>query len=196
MTSARIKPRSKSEWILPAACGALVPFSMVQARTSCSPGGQVAHQAEQIVADLDQAVKTGLMQTQLGQEHLLLLCVHACDILFELCTDRQDHCALRVRDSLYSLEALIFFVVAGKAFLVHVGRVDDLLCGQQVALVYDAVDILVLAEALKGAGGLALLEMCLELFQNVYVEQQLLVCLGQPCACAPDGVPDARCPQE
>ncbi len=50
-------------------------------------------------------------------------------------------------------------------------------CGQQVALtVYDAVDILVLAEALKGAGGLALLEMCLELFQNVYVEQQLLVC--------------------
>ena len=60
---------------------------------------------------------------------------------------------------------------------VHVGRIDDLLCGQQVALVYDAVDILVLAEALKGAGGLALLQMCLELFQNVYVEQQLLVCL-------------------
>ncbi|MFQ9126504.1 MAG: hypothetical protein ACLR4Z_06570 [Butyricicoccaceae bacterium] len=55
--------------------------------------------------------------------------------------------------------------------------IDDLLCGQQVALVYDAVDILVLAEALKGAGGLALLQMCLELFQNVYVEQQLLVCL-------------------
>ena len=119
------------------------------------------------------------MQTQLGQEHLLLLCVHACNILFELCADRQDHCALRVRDSLYSLEALIFLVVAGKAFLVHVGRIDDLLCGQQVALVYDAVDILVLAEALKGAGGLALLEMCLELFQNVYVEQQLLVCLGR-----------------
>ena len=91
----------------------------------------------------------------------------------------KDHCALRVRDSLYSLEALIFLVVAGKAFLVHVGRIDDLLCGQQVALVYDAVDILVFAEALKGAGGLALLEMCLELFQNVYVEQQLLVCLGR-----------------
>ena len=34
MTSARMKPRSMSEWILPAAWGALVPFLMVQARHS------------------------------------------------------------------------------------------------------------------------------------------------------------------
>ena len=32
-TSARMKPRSKSVWIFPAAWGALVPFWMVQART-------------------------------------------------------------------------------------------------------------------------------------------------------------------
>ena len=37
MTSARIKPRSKSEWIFPAAWGALVPSVMVQARHSSSP---------------------------------------------------------------------------------------------------------------------------------------------------------------
>ena len=36
-TSARMKPRSKSEWIFPAACGAFVPFLMVQARVSFSP---------------------------------------------------------------------------------------------------------------------------------------------------------------
>ena len=36
-TSARMKPRSKSVWILPAAWGALVPFLMVQARHSSSP---------------------------------------------------------------------------------------------------------------------------------------------------------------
>ena len=42
MTWARIKPRSKSEWILPAACGALVPRSMVQARHSFLPSRQKA----------------------------------------------------------------------------------------------------------------------------------------------------------
>src|SRR5690606_4216205 len=35
--SARMKPRSKSEWISPAASGARVPSRMVQARTSFSP---------------------------------------------------------------------------------------------------------------------------------------------------------------
>ena len=37
MTSARMKPRSKSLWILPAACGAFVPFVIVHARTSGLP---------------------------------------------------------------------------------------------------------------------------------------------------------------
>ena len=37
MTSARMKPRSKSEWILPAACGAYVPFLIVHARHSSLP---------------------------------------------------------------------------------------------------------------------------------------------------------------
>ena len=36
-TSARMKPRSKSEWILPAAWGAVMPLVMVQARTSLGP---------------------------------------------------------------------------------------------------------------------------------------------------------------
>ena len=32
-----MNPFSKSEWILPAACGAFVPFLMVYARVSFSP---------------------------------------------------------------------------------------------------------------------------------------------------------------
>ena len=35
--SARMKPRSMSEWIFPAALGALVPRRMVQARHSSGP---------------------------------------------------------------------------------------------------------------------------------------------------------------
>ena len=37
MTLARVNPRSKSLWILPAAWGALVPLRMVQARHSFLP---------------------------------------------------------------------------------------------------------------------------------------------------------------
>ena len=37
ITSARMKPRSISEWILPAAAWAKVPRRMVQARTSSGP---------------------------------------------------------------------------------------------------------------------------------------------------------------
>ena len=49
-----------------------------------------------------------------------------------------------------------------KPSLVHVCCVDDLLRGQQVALTDDAVNVLVLAKALEGAGGLALLQMRLQ----------------------------------
>ena len=37
MTSARMKPFSKSVWITPAACGAVSPLWIVHARTSFSP---------------------------------------------------------------------------------------------------------------------------------------------------------------
>jgi hypothetical protein len=37
MVCARMKPRSKSPWITPAACGAVSPMWMVQARTSFTP---------------------------------------------------------------------------------------------------------------------------------------------------------------
>ena len=37
IVSARMKPRSMSEWILPAACGAFVPFLIVHARHSSVP---------------------------------------------------------------------------------------------------------------------------------------------------------------
>jgi hypothetical protein len=37
MTSAQMKPRSKSLWITPAACGAVAPRWVVQARVSFGP---------------------------------------------------------------------------------------------------------------------------------------------------------------
>jgi hypothetical protein len=37
MVSARMKPFSKSPWMTPAACGAVQPFWIVQARASFGP---------------------------------------------------------------------------------------------------------------------------------------------------------------
>ena len=44
---ARMKPRSKSLWISPAACGALAPSGKVQARASLGPAGEEGLEAQQ-----------------------------------------------------------------------------------------------------------------------------------------------------
>jgi hypothetical protein len=41
-----MKPFSKSVWMTPAACGARVPWVIVQARASFGPGGEVGDQPE------------------------------------------------------------------------------------------------------------------------------------------------------
>ena len=56
----------------PAACGAVSPTWMVQARTSLDAGGEVGLQAEQRVAGADQAVEAGFVQAH-GLEELLLV---------------------------------------------------------------------------------------------------------------------------
>ena len=118
------------------------------------------------------------MQAELGQEHLLFLCVHARDVLLELGADRQHHRALRIRDRLHGLEALVLRCIAGKAGLVHIGGVDHLFSRQQVAFVHHADNVLVLAKALEGAGGLALLKVRLERLEDLHVLIELFIRLG------------------
>jgi predicted enzyme related to lactoylglutathione lyase len=55
--SARMKPFSKSEWITPAASGALSPRWMVQARTSFSPGGEIALQPSRVISRLGETIQ-------------------------------------------------------------------------------------------------------------------------------------------
>ena len=133
--------------------------------------GQIAHQTQQVIADTDQTIQTGLGQTQIGQKHFLFFGLKAGDVLFELGTDGQYHCAFLVCNLLYGCQTGVLGLVAGEATLVHVGRVDDLLCGQQVGLCHNALYILVICKAREGAGSLALFQMRLELFQNVNIDQ-------------------------
>jgi hypothetical protein len=65
MVSARMKPFSKSEWISPAAFGALAPLCTVHARASLGPDGEEGEQVEQLVAGADHAGEAGFVQAQL-----------------------------------------------------------------------------------------------------------------------------------
>ena len=51
--STLINPASKSEWITPAACGAVEPWATVQHRTSFTPRREVVHQLELFVPAFD-----------------------------------------------------------------------------------------------------------------------------------------------
>ena len=68
MTSALMKPFSKSVWMTPAACGALAPLWIVQARDSFGPGGQVGLQAEGVEADAGELVEARLVLAGRGQQ--------------------------------------------------------------------------------------------------------------------------------
>ena len=64
MVSARMKPRSKSEWISPAAWGALAPLWTVQARASFGPTVKKVIRREQVVARADHAGEAGFVEAQ------------------------------------------------------------------------------------------------------------------------------------
>src|SRR5215218_9137280 len=65
--SALMKPRWKSVWITPAACGAVAPTGIVQARASFGPG-EVGLQSEGGEADAGQLVEAGLLLADGGQQ--------------------------------------------------------------------------------------------------------------------------------
>ncbi len=95
MTSARMKPRSKSVWIAPAACGAVAPTRTVQARTSFGPAVKIGLQAQQPVGAADHAVQSRLAQAELGQEFAALGLVQLRDLRLDGRAHRHHHRPVR-----------------------------------------------------------------------------------------------------
>ena len=80
MTSARMKPRARSEWMAPAASTAEAPSGMVQARVSSGPGREEADEPQQRVAGADDALQAGAFQAEVLAEDLRLLLVELADL--------------------------------------------------------------------------------------------------------------------
>ena len=54
-----MNPRSKSEWMTPAHCGAVIPAVNVQARVSFSPVVRYVREAEEVIDRLDEVRDAG-----------------------------------------------------------------------------------------------------------------------------------------
>ena len=87
ITSARMKPFSKSVWITPAACGAVAPPAHRPGAHFLHAGGEVGLQAQQLVAGADHAVQARLGQAEIVEEIGRVGFVE----LRHLCLDRRAH---------------------------------------------------------------------------------------------------------
>ena len=141
--------------------------------------GQITHQAQQVIAHADEAVQAGLLEAEIGQKHFLFVGRQAGDVLLKLGADGQHHGPLGVSDLLHGGQARVLGLIAGKACLVHVGRIDDLLSRKQVGLCHDALHVLVVGEAREGACGQSLAQMGMQALQDLNVGHQLFVGLGR-----------------
>lgn len=96
-TSARIKPRSKSEWIFPAACGAFVPLVIVQARVSFSPAVRLEIRPSQGVRFFNQPVQSAFAQAEFFHKQRLVLRFHLRKFFFGFRADDKRFAAFVFR---------------------------------------------------------------------------------------------------
>ena len=101
MVSARMKPFSKSVWMTPAACGALVPLVDRPGARLLGPDGEIGDEAEKLVAGADDAVEAGLGEADRLEIVLLLVggrTAISLSILAETTTALAPSCAARSHD--------------------------------------------------------------------------------------------------
>jgi hypothetical protein len=63
-----MKPRSESEWITPAACGALVPSGNGPGAHLLHAGGEVGDESEQSIRGVDQPVQPRFREPHVSQK--------------------------------------------------------------------------------------------------------------------------------
>ena len=90
MVSARMNPRSKSEWIVPAACGAELPARTVQARVSFSPVVKNVTRPSRSYAARIKPVEPGLTEPHLVEKELAVVRLHLQQLGLERAANRYD----------------------------------------------------------------------------------------------------------
>ena len=171
VTSARMKPFSKSVWMTPAACGAVSPDVDRPRADLLRADGEVRLQAQQPVAGVDDAVEARLVQPQVGEEHRLVVAVEIGDLGFQRRADRDHRRALGRRVLLDRREHRVVV----EAVLGDVGDVHRRLHREQEERLQH---VLLLGVEVRGAGGPPLVEHHLHLLQRGDDPLRLLVAAG------------------
>ena len=137
--------------------------------------GEEGDEAQEIIAALDQPVKTRLFHPQLREEHGPLLgVVQLGDVLLQLGADRQHLGSLLLGQSLDIVKIGVGIAVS-EARLIHIGGVDNGLAAQEVGGGEQGGVILVAGE---GAGGLAGVQMLRQGLEYLGLMEEFLVALG------------------
>ena len=130
MTSARMKPRSKSVWITPAACGAVDPALHRPRPHFLFAGGEIGLQPQQFVGAADHAVQARLIEPQVLEELGAVFVFQLRDLRLDGRAHRDHDGAFLLRPRPHGVEVRI----VGESGFIDVGDVHDGLERQQVQL--------------------------------------------------------------
>ena len=106
-------------------------------------GSQITHQSQQFITCLDQFLQTGLLNSQIIQEHLLLIVFQLCDLLLNLRTDDKHTAVLlfcQLADCLYMR---IGSSVIRQIILGNICCKNDRFCCQQIVLLHPCLFIFI-----------------------------------------------------
>ena len=159
-----MKPRSKSEWILPAACGRFRSFFDRPRAAFLLAVRQETDEAQQAVARLDEVVEARRLNAHLREELFLLLGRVVRDVLLRLGADGDALRALGLGQPAHGLVVGVRLHAVHQVVLAHVRGVDDGLRRQQAHLAHERGLIVVLGVELERAGVLARAEVLSQLF--------------------------------
>ena len=129
-----------------------------------------------MIACLDQFLQAGLLQTQILQEHGLLILLQLGDLLLDLGADDKHLTALARCILPHLLYIGVACTVVRQIILGNVGRVDHRLVGQQI--IGSDPCLLILIVHLQASCQLAILQMGFDPLQESHFLGQLLVILG------------------
>ena len=197
MTLARMKPRSKSLWILPAACGALVPLRMVHARHSPLAVGQEGDQAQQVVAGGDEVVQTTGFNAHFSQEKPSF--PRGSSRRYPPRSWRRWECS--VRPLLggacgHQRDILVVFDALHQVVLAHVAGVQHRLSAQQAHLVQHGLLLGITLVKIEAAGRLACAQVIGQLLQPCGFGGSTLCCCRSwrplPCGLRGSAPPQGR----
>ena len=171
MTSARMKPRSKSEWMTPAAPGAKRAAADGPGAALLFARSEVGDQVEQRVGLADESVEAGLFEAEAVEELVALLGFESSDLRLD---GGRDHHHFRVLFARVLDERLDLRILESRLELIlgDVGHVEHRL-GRQQGQIGDVATLVV--SELEGAETLAVAEAVVNLGDRRQLGLGLLV---------------------